>query len=110
MIKILADPHIPCIEVSGHAGFAESGKDIVCAGVSSIVFSYLKSVRILVGNEPICIEDSKKGYLKIIVDEKSSHRLKKIKLLYKSMLIGLKEIEKKYPDYVRIYNGGNNGS
>jgi uncharacterized protein YsxB (DUF464 family) len=110
MINIIADTDNLYIKVSGHSGYAESGKDIVCAGVSSLVFNYLKSLRVLVKTEPDCKKESKSGYIEIIVNEKASHKLKKIKLLYKSLLLGLKEIENKYPDFVRIVKGGTNGS
>lgn len=34
---------IVSIEMNGHSGYAESGKDIVCAGVSSLVYAALNS-------------------------------------------------------------------
>ena len=33
------------LEVSGHAGFAEAGRDIVCAAVSALVFSAAEGLR-----------------------------------------------------------------
>lgn len=110
MINILADTDNLSIEVSGHAGYADPGKDIVCAGVSSLVFCYLKSIRVLCGIEPELEENSKTGYVKITTYEKATNKLKKNKLLYKSLLLGLKEIEKKYPDYVRINKGVTHGT
>ena len=32
------------ITVSGHAGFAEAGKDIVCAGVTALTQTLIKSI------------------------------------------------------------------
>ena len=32
------------ITVSGHAGFAEAGKDIVCAGVTALIQTLIKSI------------------------------------------------------------------
>ena len=32
------------IEVSGHAGYAENGKDIICAGMTALVQTLIKSV------------------------------------------------------------------
>ena len=34
---------IVSIEMNGHSGYAESGKDIVCAGVSSLVYAAINS-------------------------------------------------------------------
>lgn len=36
------------IEAAGHSGFAESGKDVVCAGVSTLIFTtyfYLRKIQ-----------------------------------------------------------------
>ena len=38
------DEHIISIQCKGHAGYAESGKDLVCAGVSSILFVALNAL------------------------------------------------------------------
>lgn len=34
---------IVSIEMNGHSGYAENGKDIVCAGVSSLVYAAINS-------------------------------------------------------------------
>ena len=33
------------IVIEGHSGFAESGKDVVCAGVSALVFTLVNCIR-----------------------------------------------------------------
>ena len=49
MIEIEVSPEK--IVVSRHAGFDKKGKDIVCAGVSALVFTFIKSVDKLLGIE-----------------------------------------------------------
>ncbi|MDY6062994.1 MAG: ribosomal-processing cysteine protease Prp [Erysipelotrichaceae bacterium] len=47
MIKAVVDIHnedIINLNISGHANFAEYGNDIVCAGVSSIIFGLMNAL------------------------------------------------------------------
>lgn len=39
------------IEISGHAGYAEYGKDIVCAGVTALTQTLIQSIKDLAGDE-----------------------------------------------------------
>lgn len=39
MIDVQYEPRKPRLRVSGHAGYAEYGKDIVCSAVSSLVLT-----------------------------------------------------------------------
>ncbi len=43
MIRVCVRRHEDGLEISatGHAGYAERGRDIVCAGVSALLFGYL---------------------------------------------------------------------
>ena len=39
------------IEISGHAGYAEAGKDIVCAGVTALTQTLIRSLEGLTSDE-----------------------------------------------------------
>lgn len=39
------DDKVLCIEAKGHAGYAEAGKDIVCASVSILLYTIAQSVK-----------------------------------------------------------------
>ncbi len=39
------------IEIFGHAGYAEPGKDIVCAGVTALTQTLIQSIKDLAGDE-----------------------------------------------------------
>ena len=39
------------MEISGHAGYAELGKDIVCAGVTALMQTLIQSIKDLAGDE-----------------------------------------------------------
>lgn len=81
----------------GHAGFEDTGKDIVCAAVSMLVINTANSLDKLTDNR-ITGTDDKYIQWKFtdIPDEKG-------KLLMDSMVMGLKEIERKYGNnYLRL--------
>lgn len=46
MIRIVIDRGKLSLRVSGHSGYAEPGKDIVCAGVSALVRTWERCVQL----------------------------------------------------------------
>jgi uncharacterized protein len=81
------------LEVKGHAGFAESGKDLICAGVSSIVtggFNAFNKDDI----EEISLEE---GYAKVIL-KPESESLKVLDVI----IIQLQTMQESYPKYLKI--------
>lgn len=84
------------IIVTGHAGYAEYGKDIVCSSVSTLLQVFIESMNSLTTDKikykimqgTACIEYgnlSKRG-----------------KVLLSSFFIGIRMIADSYPDYVKI--------
>lgn len=51
------------VEVSGHANFDQVGKDIVCAGVSAIIFGTLNALDNLVSQKEIKIIEPDKNVI-----------------------------------------------
>lgn len=84
------------ITVSGHAGYAEAGKDIVCAGVTALTMSLVKSLNDLT-EDKIEYEISP-GRADIYYRDLSEAG----KLLVDSFFIGICLIAEEYPDNVRI--------
>lgn len=88
--------HIISIECKGHAGYAESGRDLVCAGVSSIMTGALNALDQLVeGQADLRMTNSK---MRIRVIEDSEH----IQLLLKMILIQLETVRDSYQEYIEI--------
>ncbi len=84
------------IKVSGHSGYAESGKDIVCAGVTALTQTFVRSVAALTEDE---IEhEVSPGRAEIRYGNLSE----KSKTLVDSFFIGIGMIASDFPDYVRI--------
>ena len=84
------------ITVSGHAGFAEAGKDIVCAGVTALIQTLIKSVSDLT-EDKIEYEISP-GRADIHYGDPSEEG----KLLVDSFFIGACLIADEFPEYVRV--------
>lgn len=84
------------IKIYGHAGCAEKGKDIVCAAVSILEHTLLRSLKILT-EDNVNIE-REKGFTVIQFKDLS----KEGKLLVDSFFIGISDIAVKYPECVKM--------
>ncbi|MFA5408800.1 MAG: ribosomal-processing cysteine protease Prp [Bacilli bacterium] len=98
MIKInveYKDNYISKIVIKGHALYAEEGKDIVCAAVSSTVITTVNNILSL-SKTIEYIED--KDCLTIIVIKNDLSTQK----ILANMLSMLNELEKDYSKYIKI--------
>ena len=84
------------ITVSGHANYAEAGKDIVCAGVTALVQGLIRSMESLTRDQ--IQYDITPGRADIYYGNLSEAG----KLLVDSFFIGVCQIADEFPDYVRI--------
>ena len=84
------------IEVSGHANYAEAGKDIVCAGMTTLTQTLIRSMQGLTGDK-IQYEISS-GRADIHYRNLSEEG----KLLVDSFFIGICQIVDEFPENVRI--------
>lgn len=84
------------ITIDGHAGYAESGKDIVCAGVTALVENLIDSIEGLTV-DTIQYEVSP-GRADIHYKDLSEEG----KLLVDSFFLGICDIEQDFPEHVKI--------
>lgn len=84
------------IKISGHANYAVSGSDIVCAGVTALAQTLIKSIKDLT-DDKIEYEISPGR-----VDIKYGNLSEKSKTLVDSFFIGICMIAEEFPEYVRI--------
>ena len=84
------------ITVNGHAGSARKGEDLVCAGVSSIVFGTLNALDKL-ASKSVDLQVSQQIVIEVLnlLDEKCQ-------LILQTMLIQLATIEEQYSSYIEI--------
>jgi hypothetical protein len=86
--------------VSGHAGYADAGKDIVCAAVSALTINTVNSVEELTDNRYRVVQDEE-GMISFKFDEKSDENGQ---LLLSSLSLGLTELAKEYGDrHLQVY-------
>ena len=84
------------ITIKGHAGYGEPGKDIVCAGISTLAQTLIASIEELTEDEIHYI--IKPG----TVDIKHGTLSREAQLLVKSFFVGVQMIADEYPENVRI--------
>lgn len=84
------------ITIEGHAGYAEAGKDIVCAGVTVLVENLIDSIEGLT-SDTIQYEISP-GRADIYYKNLSEDG----KLLVDSFFLGICGIEQDFPEHVKI--------
>ena len=89
------DNFISEIEIIGHANYADFGKDIVCAAVSSIATTTINSI-IALNENAISIENSD-GYIKVIVNDNEM-----ASILLNVMLNEFKELANDYPKNIKV--------
>ena len=84
------------ITVSGHSGYEERGKDIVCASVSSIVITTINAI-IEIDNDAIDYSDlDNKIVIRVIKEDEIVNKL------IKNMILLLESLEKDYKEYIKI--------
>lgn len=102
-VTILKDQagHIQSFEMSGHADFAEHGKDLVCAAASAVSFGAVNAIHTLTGETPIIQQGADGGYLKVSFRESKTHNYD-IQLIVQAMIVSLQTIEKDYGQHIKI--------
>lgn len=83
----------------GHAGFAQSGFDIVCAAVSILVINTVNSIETLVGANFSFQENEDEGFMHFTLVDKDN---KQAKLLLESLRLGITSIEKEFSNYLKV--------
>ncbi|HHT85657.1 MAG: ribosomal-processing cysteine protease Prp [Bacillota bacterium] len=101
----LADPgRVPVgilvgFKVLGHAGFAEHGQDIVCAGVSALAQGALLGLQDVLGDKVSFRKQP--GYLEVELDVKDAGELAPRTVL-RTLELGLLSIARAYSTYIDV--------
>lgn len=92
--------------VKGHAGFAESGKDIVCSAVSILAHTtYVSLLKVCKISEDDLFIDvcEEKGYLSVTLSKYiDSQKIEKSQIVFQIMEIGIKELIESYSHYITL--------
>jgi len=89
--------------LNGHAQYDEPGKDLVCAGVSTVAFGTVNAVEALLGIGLDCATDEAEGRFEFEVpDVPDPKRAEQMQLLLESMVVMLETIEQSYGSYIKV--------
>lgn len=90
------DSRVVKVQTKGHANYDESGKDIVCAAVSTLLESTIINV-VSLNNEAL-MHDTKEGFqlVEILNEDKITDKL------INNMIEILEGFEDDYPEYIKI--------
>lgn len=106
-VKVRRDEAKPIrsVEVTGHANFAEPGSDLVCAGVSAIIFGAYNAVETLAGQSLLVemADQTEGGYFYVeTYPDLSPQDMERTQLLLEGMLVQLDTIAQSYGEYIQI--------
>ncbi len=87
------------ITVTGHANFADYGKDIVCASVSSIIYTTVNGIFNFDSNAIEFLDNGDKMIITIFKESKEAN------ILIENMFTLLRELESKYPKNLKTSKG-----
>lgn len=101
-VQIIRDRRgrIRSFSVKGHAGFAEHGRDILCAAISSLVQNGINAPEALLG-VPIPAS-SEEGRVEANVPVLPPEMDEKVQLLLESMVYGIRAWAQEYPRHVQV--------
>ena len=90
-------------ECSGHTGYAEFGKDILCATISGITQS------VVLGLKEVCkinVNLSKKdrsGYIKVVIPKNlNDDKVKSAQILFETLKASIEDLVGGYSDYISM--------
>ena len=88
------------VHVSGHAGYDDYGRDIVCAAVSILVINTINSIEQFTEDHFVVESDEKDGKIDLKMVSEIS---KESSLLLESLILGLHGVEESYGNqYIKI--------
>ena len=89
--------------MSGHAGFAESGRDIVCAAASILATTCVNALETVANVNCQVDLNEKTGYLKAILPEEMSEEQKHdANIIMLSFRQGLRDLAEGNPEYITL--------
>lgn len=83
------------LELTGHAGYADYGKDIVCASVSTLVVCSINNMKSIDKDSVDYKDDGNKITIKVFNNNYSE-------IIFDNLIQMLKELAKDYPKNIKI--------
>ena len=86
-------------KVSGHSGYEESGKDIVCAGISALTINFINSVEEFMDDRFVVNTNEEDGMIDFKFESEPS---KESQVLLDSLVFGLENLAKDYKEFISL--------
>jgi len=94
---------ITSIECSGHSGYAEKGRDIVCSAISAIIGTCYLGLKNVVKAEPKHSQDDENGYFLIKINQKlDTILMERAQIILQTTALSLTELSKDYKNFVTV--------
>lgn len=87
-------------KISGHAGYAESGQDIVCSAVSILAYTGINTL--LDRYECAITYEIDEGYILLRLDQKALERCKEATAVLETIVVGFESLLESYPEYITL--------
>lgn len=95
------DGTVGAIDISGHAGYAEEGHDIICSAVSAIAYTAAGSLEELAGLKRCYSEND--GHMTIRLPREMTKQQKSTsRIILDAAVIGFWQLELSYGEYVMV--------
>ena len=103
MINVLYDPETITMRLTGHAGSAEPGKDLVCAAASALIYALAGACECHAEDGKIASVESKMLPGDALVHIKPTTDAPDVAhLVMESFVYGFQMLAESYPEYVRF--------
>lgn len=104
-VRRVPDGTVVELRVSGHTGYADHGEDIVCAGISALVVTALIGLKRVAKHPHEGKAAAGTMYCKLKPGGTPETAMKAQAIL-ETAVLGLRDIAKDYPDFIRVTEGG----
>lgn len=88
------------VKAQGHAGRAKSGSNLVCAAVSSLMYTAVNALESVAGVVPMIRKDDETALVQLTLPDGCESRDAQVVLL--TVIQGLQDISHEYPKLVKI--------
>lgn len=96
---ILNSGSIIGFEISGHAGYANYGADIVCSAVSSVCYMVVNTITDVLKLDIKLDVDEQRGYMYVLI---RNENVLDCQTLFQGLKIHILMIEKMYPKNLKV--------
>ena len=97
---LIGNKQLTGFEIKGHAMFAESGSDVVCAAVSSAAYMAANTITEIIGAKADASAED--GMMRVSLNQSDEQT----ETVLRGLELHLTELSKQYPENIKIIYGG----